>query len=87
VWATVYEDLSEGKAGLLGSMTSRAEAQVLRLSMVFALLDCSTTIRAEHLRAALAVLRLLLGFRSLYLRGRIGRTGGRQNPARTMGGP
>jgi hypothetical protein len=55
VWATVYEDLSEGKAGLLGSVTSRAEAQVLRLSIIFALLDCSTLIRVEHLRAALAV--------------------------------
>ena len=45
------------KPGLLGSVTSRAEAQVLRLSMVYALLDRSSVIRVEHLRAALALWR------------------------------
>jgi len=54
-WAQVYEELSEGKPGLLGSITSRAEAQVLRLSMIYALLDCSAMIRRQHLDAALAV--------------------------------
>jgi hypothetical protein len=54
-WCAVYEQLSEGKPGLLGSVTSRAEAQVVRLSLLYALLDCSPIIRAEHLEAALAV--------------------------------
>jgi hypothetical protein len=55
LWATVYPRLSGGLPGLLGAATSRAEAQVLRLSAVYAALDCSATVRVEHLRAALAV--------------------------------
>lgn len=55
LWAAVYPRLSEGLPGLLGAATSRAEAQVLRLSAVYAVLDCSSVIRVEHLRAALAV--------------------------------
>ena len=57
LWEQVYADLSEGKPGLLGSMTSRAEAHVVRLSLIYALLDCAKEIRIEHLRAALAVWR------------------------------
>jgi hypothetical protein len=55
VWRAVYRDLSEGKPGLLGAVISRAEAQVLRLSMIYALLDSSPLIKREHLMAALAV--------------------------------
>jgi hypothetical protein len=53
-WRRVYEALSEGKPGLLGSMIARAEAQVVRLSMLFALLDCSKVVRRQHLLAGLA---------------------------------
>ncbi|HXX19872.1 MAG TPA: DUF3987 domain-containing protein [Candidatus Acidoferrum sp.] len=55
LWHQVYPQLSDGKPGLLGAVVSRAEAQVLRLSMIYALLDSSSVIRVEHLRAALAV--------------------------------
>jgi hypothetical protein len=55
LWAAVYPELTKGLPGLLGAATSRAEAQVLRLSAVYAILDCSLLIRVEHLRAALAV--------------------------------
>ena len=55
LWRDVYPELSEGRPGLLGAVISRGEAQVLRLSMLYALLDSSDVIRAEHLRAALAV--------------------------------
>ncbi len=55
LWREVYQELSEGKPGLLGAVISRAEAQVLRLSMLYALLDRSPVIRREHLLAALAV--------------------------------
>lgn len=55
LWNAVYERLSEGLPGLLGAATSRAEAQVLRLSALYAILDRGITIRVEHLRAALAV--------------------------------
>ena len=54
LWADVYPALSEGKPGLCGAITSRAEAQVLRLSMLYALMDCSATIKVPHLQAALA---------------------------------
>jgi hypothetical protein len=54
LWADEYPMLSEGKPGLTGAITSRAEAQVLRLSMLYALMDCSAVIRVTHLKAALA---------------------------------
>lgn len=54
-WRQVYPDLSEGRPGLLGAVTSRAEAQTLRLALIYALLNESPTIGADHLRAALAV--------------------------------
>ncbi len=55
LWYEVYPQLSEGKPGLLGAMIARAEAQVIRLSCIYALLDFSVVILEEHLRAALAV--------------------------------
>jgi hypothetical protein len=57
IWETVYPDLSEGCMGMLGAVTSRAEAQVVRLSCLYALLDRSSVIRREHMNAALAVWR------------------------------
>jgi len=57
IWETVYPDLSEGCMGMLGAVTSRAEAQVVRLSCLYALLDRSSLIRREHMNAALAVWR------------------------------
>jgi hypothetical protein len=55
LWAKVYPELSEGKPGMVGALTSRAEAQVLRLSMIYALLDGEKFVRVPHLLAALAV--------------------------------
>jgi hypothetical protein len=55
LWAEVYGPLSAGKPGLLGAVLSRAEAQVLRLSIIYALLDKTAEIGVTHLEAALAV--------------------------------
>ncbi|MHB8391411.1 MAG: YfjI family protein [Acidobacteriaceae bacterium] len=55
LWAAVYPKLSDGLPGLLGAATSRAEAQVLRLSGLYAVLQESAVIRVEHLTAALAL--------------------------------
>lgn len=55
LWRAVYSELSRERPGLFGAVTSRAEAQVLRLSLLYALMDGSAEIREEHLRAALAV--------------------------------
>jgi hypothetical protein len=55
LWEEVYEGLCKGPPGLLGAVTSRAAAQALRLSMVYALMDRSHIIRREHVAAGLAV--------------------------------
>lgn len=54
-WKQIYSGLSEAKPGLIGALTARAEAQVVRLAMVYALWDGSTLIEPPHLMAALAV--------------------------------
>lgn len=54
LWEEVYPVLSEPKPGLLGSVTSRAEAQAMRVACVYALLDRSKWIRRHHLEAGLA---------------------------------
>ncbi len=55
VWREVYGSLSQGQPGLFGSVTSRGEAQAMRLALIYALLDGSNVISAHHLFAALAV--------------------------------
>ena len=57
IWAAVYPDLSEGHDGLHGSVTARAEAQCIRIALIYALLDAATQIDSPHLEAALAVWR------------------------------
>ena len=55
IWHKVYPVLSRAKPGLLGAVISRAEAQTVRLSVIYAALRCSKEISAEDLTAALAV--------------------------------
>ncbi len=55
IWRDVYPVLSEGKPGVVGDLTARAEAYVMRIACIYALLDCSAIVRVEHLNAALAV--------------------------------
>lgn len=57
LWHEVYEPLSEGRPGMLGAVTARAEAIVMRVATVYAVLDGRTQIGVEHLQAALAVWR------------------------------
>ena len=54
-WAAVYPVLSAAKPGLLGAIIARAEAQTVRLALIYALLDGSDQIDLPHLEAALAV--------------------------------
>ena len=54
-WEAVYSRLSEGYPGLYGAVTGRAEAQCLRLALIFALLDEVREIDLVHLLAALAI--------------------------------
>lgn len=55
LWSKVYPSLSDGLPGLVGAVTGRAEAQVLRLAALYAVLDRSEFVRVQHLRAALGV--------------------------------
>jgi hypothetical protein len=57
LWRDVYPRLSEAQPGMSGAVVARAEAQVMRLSAVYALLDKSSLIRPEHHQAAMAVWR------------------------------
>lgn len=55
LWAEIYGPLSEDMPGMIGAILGRAEAQVLRLSLIYALLDHSDVICVPHLKAALAL--------------------------------
>lgn len=54
-WADVYASLTADRPGLVGALTARAEAQVTRISNLYAVLDQSAMIRPAHLSAALAL--------------------------------
>jgi len=54
-WEHIYPVLSAERPGLLGSILGRAEAQVIRLALIYALLDNVTAIDLPHLAAALSV--------------------------------
>lgn len=51
----VYPLLAQGRPGLLGAVLNRAEAQVRRLALVYALLDAAAEVRVNHLASALAL--------------------------------
>jgi hypothetical protein len=55
LWGATYGELSDGRPGLTGALLGRAEAHVLRLALVYALLDRARAIAPPHLLAALAV--------------------------------
>jgi hypothetical protein len=59
-WTLAYDSLeedAESAAGLVGPLLARGSAQTLRLSVVYALLDGSDRITAEHVEAAVAFWR------------------------------
>ena len=55
-WEDLYLELTMHRPwGLLAAMTARTEAQIVRLALVYALLDRSPVIDVPHLRAARAL--------------------------------
>ena len=54
MWADIYNTLPD-EPGILGALTARAEAQMLRLSVAYALLDQSRSIDVAHVQAARAL--------------------------------
>ncbi len=58
LWALMYHRIADtDPGGLVGAITARAEAQLLRLSLAYALLDGARLIDTPHLEAAAAVWR------------------------------
>jgi hypothetical protein len=57
LWHRVYSRLSAGHPGMFGAMTARAEAQVMRLAVLYAVGDMSYVVTPAHLRAGLEVWR------------------------------
>jgi len=55
LWYEIYTILSESEDNAFGGVTSRAEAQVMRLACIYALLDLSPIIKREHLVSAKAL--------------------------------
>jgi hypothetical protein len=54
-WADCYHDLSADRPGMVGALLGRAEAQVMRVSGLYAVLDGHSTIDLVHLNAARAL--------------------------------
>jgi len=55
LWAAIYPEITASKPGLVGALSARAEAQVLRLSCLYAILDDSRVVMEQHLTAAHAL--------------------------------
>jgi hypothetical protein len=56
-WDALYMQLTVDQPGLFGDLTARSEPQVLRLALIYALLDQSEAIECCHLKAADALWR------------------------------
>jgi hypothetical protein len=54
-WENFYHSLDDDLGGVVGALVARAEAQLLRLAVTYALLDGSALIERHHLEAAEAV--------------------------------
>jgi hypothetical protein len=54
-WEEAYDILTEDQPGLFGAVTARAEAQTLRLAILYALADGLLYILPRHIGSALAV--------------------------------
>ena len=85
IWDAVYPELSADRPGMLGAILGRAEAQVLRLALIYALLDRSAFIDAAAHARGPGLLGLRRGFGPLHLRRQPRRPGGRRDPARAQG--
>ena len=55
VWEPLYGQLTAEKTGLIGAALGRAEAQVRRLAVLYAVLDRREKVDVDHLMAACAV--------------------------------
>ena len=51
----LYRMLTRDRPGMIGALTARAEVHVLRLALIFAVLDGAPAIGLQHLKPALAI--------------------------------
>ena len=56
-WRNVYRELSQEVPGIVGAVVNRAEAQTLRLALIYALFDGKSVIDTPHIISALALWR------------------------------
>ena len=80
IWNSIYRDLTSSRPGILGGITARAEVHVRRLAMIYALLDQTTLIGGDHLKAALEVWRYCKDSSTLHIRRQAGRRHSRYDP-------
>ena len=73
MYSELYEEMTADGNGLHGIITARAEAQIIRLALCYAVLDASPMITTDHLTSALAVWDYC-NASSLYLFGQAGRS-------------
>jgi len=66
-WVSVYSALSAPQPGLLGAATARGEAQVVRLALLYALLDGTSLIAPEQPRGCARCLGIFRSLRRLHL--------------------
>ncbi len=55
LWRAEYPRLADGRPGLLGAVTSRGAPHVLRLALIYALLEMSGVIKRSRLASALGL--------------------------------
>lgn len=56
-WADIYRAVSIDEIGRAAAFTARGEAHILRMALIFALLECRQAIKAEHLEMAYTLWR------------------------------
>ncbi len=54
-WTEHYPKISQDAGGVFGTVTARAEAHVMRLALVYTLLDGQNTVSLRHFQAALSL--------------------------------
>ena len=54
-WEKVYRALPDEAVGIMGEITARAAPHIIRLAVIFAVLDGSSDVDLAHLKAAIAV--------------------------------
>ena len=57
IWNSIYPELTKDYTGVFGVVTARAEAQAVRLMLIYALLDSADQVEPRHLESALAFLQ------------------------------